>query len=88
MVSVHCTTVLEHVIKMRASCFNTDIVTQMKLTKLLLIHCFDLLTHAFWANFVDEEHSDNTNNDDTDTADDDKHPRVVFPFVRRMGSEM
>ena len=33
---------LDHVIKMRASCFDTDFVSQMKLTTLPLIHCFVL----------------------------------------------
>ena len=42
VVSVHCITLLDHVIKMRASCFDTDFASQMKLTKLPLIHCFDL----------------------------------------------
>ena len=37
----------------------------------------ELLTHAFWANFVDEQDGDYTNNDDADSANDDKHPRVV-----------
>ena len=37
--SVHYTTLLEHVIKMRVSYFDTDFVSQIKLTTLLLIHC-------------------------------------------------
>ena len=40
MVSVHCTTLLEHVTIMSTSCFDTDFVSQIKLTKLPLIHCF------------------------------------------------
>ena len=39
MVSVHCTTLLGHVIMMRPSCFNTNFAPQMKLTKLPFIHC-------------------------------------------------
>ena len=31
-VPVHCTTLLDHVIKKRASYFNTDFVSQMRLT--------------------------------------------------------
>ena len=31
----------EHVIKMRTSYFDTDFVSQMKLTTLPLIHCFE-----------------------------------------------
>ena len=41
MVSSHCTTVLGHVTIMRTSYFDTDFVSQMKLTTLPLIHCFD-----------------------------------------------
>ena len=42
MVLVHCTILLEHFIKMRALCFDTDFVLQMKLTTgtIPLIHCF------------------------------------------------
>ena len=40
MVSVHCTILLEHVIKLKASYFDTDLVSQMKLTTLPPIHCF------------------------------------------------
>ena len=40
MVSVHCTTLLRHVTTTRTSCFDTDFISQMKLTTLPLIHCF------------------------------------------------
>ena len=40
-VSAHYTTLLEHVNIMRASCFNMDFASQMKLTKLPFIHCFE-----------------------------------------------
>ena len=40
MVSGDCTFLLEHVIIIRRSCFDTDFVVQIKLTKLPLIHCF------------------------------------------------
>ena len=40
MASVHCTTLLGHVTIMKSSCFDTDFVSQMKLTTLPLIHCF------------------------------------------------
>ena len=40
MVSGHCTILLEHVITMRTSCFDTDFVLQVKMTSLPLIHCF------------------------------------------------
>ena len=33
MASVHCTTLLRHAIIMRTSCFDTDFVSQIKLTK-------------------------------------------------------
>ena len=41
MVSVLCTILLDHVIKMRASCYDTDFASEKKLTKLALIHCFE-----------------------------------------------
>ena len=40
MVSIHCTTLSEHVISMRTSYFDIDFASQMKLTKFPLIHCF------------------------------------------------
>ena len=40
MVSVYYTILLEHVIKMGAPCFDTDFVSQMKLTTFPLIYCF------------------------------------------------
>ena len=40
MVSGDYTFLLQHVIKMRRSCFDTDFVSQIKLAKLPLIHCF------------------------------------------------
>ena len=40
LVSVHCTTLLGHVTIMRTSCFDTDFVSQIKLTTLPLIHWF------------------------------------------------
>ena len=43
MVLVHYTIVLEHVIKIRASCFNTDFISQMKLTMFPLIYRFDIM---------------------------------------------
>ena len=42
MASVHCTILLEHVIKMTAYYFDTDFVSQMKLITLPLIPCFAL----------------------------------------------
>ena len=48
VVSVHCITLLDHVIKMRASCFDTDFASQMKLTTLSLIHCFDIHYITFY----------------------------------------
>ena len=41
-VSCDCTTLLEHVIINRRSCFNTDFLLQIKLAKLPLIRCFTL----------------------------------------------
>ena len=41
IVSGHCTTLLEHVIIMRISCFEPDL--QMKLTTIPLVHCFEYL---------------------------------------------
>ena len=41
MVLAYCIILLEHVIKMQASCFDTDFVSQIKLTELPLIYCFD-----------------------------------------------
>ena len=41
MVSGHCTTLCEHVISMRASYFDINFASQMKLTKFPLIHCFE-----------------------------------------------
>ena len=41
MVSVHGTTLLGHITKMRTSFFDTDFASQMKLTKLPLIYCFE-----------------------------------------------
>ena len=41
MVSDHCTTSLEHVIKMSASNFDTDYASQLKLTTIPLIHCLE-----------------------------------------------
>ena len=40
MVSIHCSNLLGHVTIMRASRFNADFFSQLKLTKLPLIHCF------------------------------------------------
>ena len=40
MVSGDYTFLLQHVIIMRRSCFDTDFVSQIKLAKLPLIHCF------------------------------------------------
>ena len=40
MVSGDCTSLFEQVILMRRSCFDTDFVSLIKLTKLPLIHCF------------------------------------------------
>ena len=40
MVSFHCSNLLEHVIIVRISYFDTDFVSQMKLTKLPSICCF------------------------------------------------
>ena len=40
MVSGHRTTLLEHAITMRTSCFDNHFASQMKLTELPLIHCF------------------------------------------------
>ena len=40
MVSGHYTTLLEHVVIMRTSCFNTYFVLQIKLTTRPYIHCF------------------------------------------------
>ena len=41
MVSGDCASLLEHVILMGRSCFDTNFAAQIKLTKFLLIHCFD-----------------------------------------------
>ena len=40
MVSAHYTTLVRHVTIMRTSCFDTNFVSQIKLTKLPLINCF------------------------------------------------
>ena len=40
VVSGHCTILLEHVIIVGTSCFDTDFASLMKLTKLALIHWF------------------------------------------------
>ena len=40
MISVHYTTFLGDITIMRTSCFDTDFVSQIKLTKHPLIHCF------------------------------------------------
>ena len=48
MVLVHCTALLGHVTIMKTSCFNTDFVSQMMLTKLPLMHCFFLKTGPFF----------------------------------------
>ena len=39
----HCTILLEHLIIMRTTCFDTDFTSQMKLTKLTLIYYFYFL---------------------------------------------
>ena len=44
MVSVHWTISLGHITIIRTSCFDTDFASQMKLTKLPLIHCFFLMS--------------------------------------------
>ena len=41
MVLGHCTILLDHVIIMRKSYFDTNFTSQMKLTKLPSIHCFE-----------------------------------------------
>ena len=40
IVSVNRTILLEHVIKMRATCFDADFISQLKLTRFPLILCF------------------------------------------------
>ena len=45
MVSIHCITLLEHVTIMKTSCFDSGFVSQMKLTKLPLIHRVEYLGH-------------------------------------------
>ena len=41
MVSGDCTVLFEHVVAVRTSCLDTDFASQIKFTKLPLIHCFE-----------------------------------------------
>ena len=40
MVLVHCTILLEHVVTVRTSCFDTDFASEIKLTKFPFNHYF------------------------------------------------
>ena len=51
MVLIHCFTLLGHVIKMMATYFYTVFVSQMKLTILPLIHCFETV-QSKWLHLV------------------------------------
>ena len=55
MVSVHWTISLGHITIIRTSCFDTDFASQMKLTKLPLIHCFVLMSILYWAESIDSQ---------------------------------
>ena len=46
MVLDHCITLLEHVISVRTSYFDIDFASQVKLTKLPLIHCFVMSSNS------------------------------------------
>ena len=52
MVSVHCTTLLEHVTIMRRSCFDIKFTSQILLTKLPLNHCFIVKQSVRFLRFV------------------------------------
>ena len=49
MVLGDCPFLLEHIIIIRRSCFDTDFAVQIKLTKLPLIHCFVFEWYIFFS---------------------------------------
>ena len=75
MVSAHCITLLEHIIKVRSSSFNIYFVSEMKLTTVPLVHCLG-------NTFQRERDTWREEIEVSDTLPQVKMIRVVSPWFR------